>query len=293
MTSRIRIPGLVDLMTVDDAPTISALSEDPRLDRAFLAEGPLVNRALVGRLRRTLQVKGHPLPAVAARGEPGRAAAQAELERRLAATGFDPTQLAKLAAYVRGEAPKNAVGPAAQAAVGRLFSDSYPASRRTWDAARVFDAAPRPMNPLRRLWLTVTGGVSRARKRLAAPVGGDTAAVHATGIAVHNLVRGLKAMRELWGQKALRDGLSPEGAAARCSFAPENVLRQWTAPASTIAGEARRGTLTRFRLEDARRNCIGPRMMFMTDSWSRCPAHRWTLDLLAEVWRQAQAGRRP
>ncbi|MBP7705012.1 MAG: hypothetical protein KA105_06970 [Caulobacter sp.] len=291
MSGRVRIPGLVDVIRLDQPADIRAISEDPRLDRRFVKEGPLVNRMLAGRIRKILRVGDHPLPAVAPRDQPDRARLQAQLEQRLLNAQLGtPAQRATLAAYVRGERGEGVLGPTAQAAVGELFSPGYEARPARWSAARTLDAAPRSFNPFQLLWWALTGAVGRARKTLAQPVDGDPAAVHATGVAVHNLVRGLKIMRDIWREPMARESLTLDAVICRCAVAPANVVRQWKSPASTVWGEVTPGVLTIFQLDDARYRCPSHQTVFMTESWSRCPAHHWTAALLGAVWQEALAG---
>ncbi|PXA89527.1 hypothetical protein DMC25_01885 [Caulobacter sp. D4A] len=290
MSSRIRIPGLVDVIRLDEPAAIRSIVADPRLDRDFKKEGPLINRLLAGRIRKVLRVGSHPLPAVAPREAEDRARLQALLEQRLQNAQLGtPEQRATLAAYVRGEKGEGVLGPTAQAAVGELFAPGYAARKDRWQAARTLDAAPRSFNPLQILWWGLTGAVDRARKTLAAPVDNDPAAVHATGVAVHNLVRGLKIMRGLWRQPFARESLTEEAVICQCAVAPANVLRQWKAPASTLWGEVEPGAITLFQLDAARYRSPSHQIVFMTDSWSRCPAHHWTASLLGAVWREAKA----
>jgi hypothetical protein len=297
MTRRIRIPGVIDVARIDDPALIRRIAEDPRLDRDFGPVGPLINRIIMGRVRRALHVGGTPLAAVAPRRDPERAERQAALEARLdgvlADGGPAPGQLDALAACVRGERSADALGPAAQEAIGQLFAADYRASTATWRAACILDAAPRTNNPLRRLAWALTGAVGRARRRLARGVADDPAGVHATGIAVHSLVRSLEAMREVWREPGARDRLSADAAVARSLRAPETVLRSWSGRAVTVLGDVRPGALTVFELDAARRRDPVPHTVFMTGSWSRCPAHRWTAALLRSVWQRAVQGDRP
>lgn len=293
MSGRIRIPGVVDVIRLDEPAAIRSLAEDRRLDRRFVKKGPLVNRMLAGRILKVLRVGGHPLPAVAPRDEFDRARLQAELERRLQNAELGtPEQRQTLAAFVRGEKGEDVLGPTAQAAIGELFAPGYEAQAARWKAARTLDAAPRSFNPFQLVWWTLTGAVGRARKILAEPVHGDAAAVHATGVAVHNLVRGLKIMRGLWREPLARESLSEAAVVCQCAVAPPNIVRQWKGRASTVWGEVDEGVLTIFQLDDARQRCPSHATVFMTDSWSRCPAHHWTTALLGAVWREAKAGGR-
>ena len=190
-----------------------------------------------------------------------------------------------LAAYVRGETGDHVLGPAVQEAIGRIFVPDYRSTAETWRAACLLDAAPRTLNPLRRIGWAITGAVKRARGVLSRAARQDPAAVHATAIAVHTLVRSLQDMRALWHHPGARESVTADGAVTRSLRAPEAVLRRWSAAAATEWGEVRPGTLTTFQLDAA---CsVDPGMVFMTESWSRCPAHRWTAQLLRHVWVRA------
>jgi hypothetical protein len=294
MTRRLRIPGLVDLIRIDDPAMIAAASADARLDRDFAGGGPLVNRWIARRIRRSLRAPTAPLPSVSPRNYPDRAERQAALQgrlRKLISEGaVAPDHVAELAAYVRGERAESAVGPLVQEAVGRLFVDGYKASGDTWRAARVLDAAPRNMNPLRAIWWAITGAVGRSRRILSEAVDNDPAGVHATAIAVHSLVRSLKAMRQLWLEPGVRDRISVEAAATRSLRAPESVPRRWSKPASTVWGSLPAGALALFELDAARKRSPDADIAFMAASWSYCPAAGWTTALLKAVWKRASSG---
>jgi hypothetical protein len=293
MTRRIRIPGVVDLLRIDEPEVITQVSREQRLDRDFVEAGPFLNRYIARRVRQILQVDGTPLPSVAPRDYVHRAEKQAALEeslKQLLANGEPaPDHLDALAAYVQGVGGDATVGMAAQEAIGRLFVPDYRASGKTWRAACVFDAAPRNFNPIRGIVWALTAAVWRARRTLARAVKDNPAGMHATGIAVHSLVRSLKAMRELWHEAGARDRLSADAAVVRSLRAPEQVLRQWAAPAVTGLGEMRPGALTMFQLDAARTRAPGPDIVFMSESWSRCPATLWVAALLRAVWTRATA----
>lgn len=292
--SRLRIPGLVDLLRIDDPALITAVADDARLDRAYVAKGPLLNRIVAGRIRKDLQLNGTPLPPVSPRGADRPVPAQAALEARLnplapgLAQGGDA--LKPLAAYVRGEGPSGAAGPLAQEAVGRLFKPDYAADAESWAAAKVLDAAPRTFNPFLLIWWALTGAVPRARRLLADKVGGDPSGVHGTGLAVHNIVGGLQHMRTLWADGRARQQLSAEAAAAQCLVAPDQVVRQPLKAGGSLAGEFDATTLVLLQLSAAHSQDPSQEMAFMSQSWSRCPAHAWVPALLAGVWRTAQHG---
>jgi hypothetical protein len=292
MARRIRIRGIIDVVRLDDPAEIAAVAEDPRLDRHFAATGPLLNRFIARRVRRVLHVDGTPLPSVAPRAAAQRADRQAALAARLdgVLAGGTPAaeHLGVLAEYVRGEADEAALGPAAQEAIGRLFVADYAANAETWRAACILDAAPRNRNPLRAIGWMLTDAVARSRRVLAQAVRDDPAGVHATGIAVHSVIRSLRAMRALWRDTAAGGRPAADVAVARSLRAPETVLRQWVAPSSTLIPGLPAGVLTMFELDAARPRA--PDIAFMAQSWSRCPATAWTGALLHAVWERAVGG---
>jgi hypothetical protein len=291
MGRSIRIPGLVDIKTIDDKAEIRTLSLDPRLDRRFETRGPLINRLLMGRIRGALAIDGKPLPSVAPRDDAERAAGQAALRARLdPASGkplWDDATLARLSAAVRNTASDAEIGPAAQQAVGRLFVPDYVGDAAGWDAAKDLDDAVHSRNPFRTLQLKLTGRLARARKLLAERVKGDLAGVHATGIAVHNLVRGFATMRNLWRDRQPRP--STDEVVGRCLFAPETVVRQATQKGGTLAGEVRPGTLLLYQLDTIRAHAPGADAVFMAGTWAECPAVAFVPALLRAVWERALA----
>jgi hypothetical protein len=293
MGRSLRIPGLVDLIRVDASSEIRVLADDGRLDRRFERRGPLINRILLGRLRRVLRVGGMPLPSVAPRGDAQRAQAQEALTRRLDPAGrrplWDEETILGLVGALRGTPGAPALGPATQHAVGRLFVADYRSSSKSWAAAVTLNTAVQTRNPLRALFLNLSGRLKRARALLAELVGGDLAGVHATGIAVHNLVRGFERMRELWSEPNRRVRSAADAVVAQCLFAPPSVVRQATMPGATVAGAVRPGTLVMLQLDAARERRPGPDVEFMVGSWAHCPAAAFVPALLRVVWERAVA----
>jgi len=289
---RLRIPALLDVLTVSDPEVIADLANDPRLDRNYGGRGPLFNRIVTGRIRKALSLNGEPLPPVAPHGperpRPEQAALEARLNAIAASLGDGDPSVGKLARYIRGEGPDSSVGPLAQEAVGRLFNPNYKGDAKSWSAARVLDQAPRTFNLALLFWWAVTGAVAKARRLLADGVDGDPSGVHGTGVAVHNLVAAFSRMRALWANPAARRRLTPEAAVAQCLVAPERVVRQPTEAGLTLAGEYSPATLVLLQLDAANSRAPSPSTAFMTQSWARCPAHAWAPALLAAVWRAAQ-----
>jgi hypothetical protein len=291
MGKSIHIPGLVDIKKIDDKAEIHTLSLDERLDRRFEPRGPLLNRFLMRRIRGALTVDGKPLPAIAPRGDAERAAHQLALRQRLDPANrrlWDDATIAALVAAVRGEDGASEIGPAAQQAVGRLFAPDYVGDAASWQAAKDLDDAVRTRNPLRSLQLHITGRLRRSRNLLARRVSGDLAGTHATGIAVHNLVRGFETMRDLWRKGPPRP--SADEAVGRCLFAPQMVLRQATEKGGTLAGEVRPGTLLMYELDAIRAHAPGADAVFMAGTWAECPAVAFVPALLRVVWERAVAG---
>ncbi|MGF7213668.1 hypothetical protein GGE65_008314 [Skermanella aerolata] len=303
MTRQIRIPGLVDLRRIKEPGAIRNLAKDSRLDREFAPVGPVLNRLIVRRIRDTLQLDGKPLPTIAPRKAPGRAEAQAQLEaemsKRLEASApCAQDHLDALADHALGRRPAEELGPVVQEVLGRLFADKYRATSETWEAARLLDQAVRSFNPIRRLVWRITGRVERARRLLAEGVGGDRAALHTTGIAVHNIVSALERMRDLAAHPRAFERIDAAQAVSRCLVAPETVLRQAAGMGTTTEASFQPGTLVTFSLEEAWSRSLSSDIAFMTDGWSRCPAHAWVPALLAATWdragqRRSMEGGRP
>jgi hypothetical protein len=285
----LRIPFLIDLKRVADKPDIAAVARDQRLDRDFVSRGPLVNRLLTGRINGALRVDGKPLPSVAPRGDAERARNQVALHQRLdPAKGplWDQETLGQLVAAVRGATGPETIGPAAQQAVGRLFNKSYIGDAASFQAAKDLDDAVHSFNPIRLFILNMMGQLRRSRRLLAERVNGDLAGVHGTGVAVHNIVRGLEHMRELW-RKVPRS--STGEAVSGCLFAPNTVLRQATGKGGTALGEVREGTLVLVELEKAREVSPDAETVFMAGTWAECPAGAFVAALLRATWEGAIA----
>jgi hypothetical protein len=289
MTQRLRLPGLVDILRTADPALIHRLAGDARLGRDFRPVGPFLNRLIMGRLRATFNLGGLPFAGVAPRDHPGRAEGQAALEARLAALSqpVTPEHLAKLSGFLLGTLPEDDLGPAVQTVVGGLFAPGFRAGPETWRAACLLDAAPRSRNPLALRRGSPRAAVVRARDLLARGVGTDPAALHATSIAVHTLVRSLKAMRAIWQEGPDPRRISPAIAVSRSLRAPQQVLRVWSTPATTALGDMYPGSLVVFELDSARQRQPDPQTIFMVESWSRCPAHAWTASLLVAIWSAA------
>ena len=286
----LRVPFLIDLVRTADPAEIQAFVKDDRLDRNFSGGGPLLNRILTGKVRNVLAVKGMPLPSVAPRGDKERARTQAELQAQLdaaAARIVNDDSVTELARAVRRFEDAAILEHAVQQTVGRLFAKDYRATEQSWAAAQLLDKAVHSMDPLAAMWWRITGRIARAQDLLAEMVHQDRAGVHATGIAVHNLVCGFKTMRDLFAHPNAPDPAAGHSVVARCLKAPESALREASAEASSGSDELRPGTLVVLDLKAAQQHDGGPKIVFMSGSWSQCPAAAWVPALIRAVWERA------
>jgi hypothetical protein len=98
-------------------------------------------------------------------------------------------------------------------ASGQIFLPGFVATEESWAAAEILVAAPRSMKIFTVTWWFVTGKLRRSKRLLAQMVNEDLSAVNAIGIAVHNVVKGLRQMRTLYADSDVRSSLSSETAA--------------------------------------------------------------------------------
>ncbi|QTF93862.1 hypothetical protein [Halomonas sp. BM-2019] len=236
MARRVHIPGLINLLEVTDPGEIRLLDADSRLDRSLAAGGGLINRLRLARLRQALVFDGEPLPALLGRDAEGREARHAELGRRLdecadiASWRRDPA-FESLVAAVAGQGEGEALGPAAQGVLGRLFHDDYRADAASYAAARRLNDYPR-IGALKALFQRLSGRLRRDRRLLHERARGDAMTLHATGVAVHNLMESLESMRALAATPGAAS-LSSAAVLGRCLGVPETLLRQMLAPLAT------------------------------------------------------------
>lgn len=284
MGTRIRIPALLDLLIVSDGQEILASADHPKLDRGPLPHGPLLNRLIAGIPAQVLRTGDGALPSALPRGDNDRAAAQRALATRLAAPApWDEESLNMVAGWLQARSP--ALGPACQQQIGRLFVPGFRASRATWHAATVLQRAL--TNPVLRLVWSVTGEIRRAQTVLSNAMGGDRAGVHAIGIAVHSLVRAVERLEHVLADASLRATVSDPGALGYAVSAPDSVLRYATGYAETPGGPIAPGTIVLFRLDAEANRLADPRLAFLSESWSACPAAGLVPRLLAEIWARA------
>src|ERR1700730_6086341 len=291
MAQRIRVPGLVDLVLVADPSEIRAFNEEPRLDRRFLRGGPLGNRLIAGRIRRWFQIKGQPLPSLAARGDQVRAERQRELALALDPAGgrvlWSEQQLDKLASFVRGDGTHDGAAITVQEIVGRLFDPLYAADPESWSAATLIDRFREGFSPVQIIWL-ITGRLRRARALLVERAKQNRWTMHGTAIGVHGIVAALERMRQL---RALPDApsLGDDAVLGRCLAPPKQVPRSVEAGLASpfVGGGLQPSALVTLKLDAAEPSAPGAETVFMHGHWNGCPAWAFVTALLQSVWHRS------
>jgi hypothetical protein len=198
-----------------------------------------------------------------------------------------PAELEPLAEWVKGIGTAEKLDLLVQQSIGRLFVETFTATEESLAAARMVLEAAGSSNPLRMLGWRISGRLERAKTLLASMVNGDLAGVIAMITARQLIVDGLHKMRQLAADPALRSSIT--SAADECLFAPTTVVRQ-----AKISGEVggcpfRRGSLFILGLGSASKGAAHRDLVFLSQSWSRCPAERWVPALLEGVWTRVSA----
>ena len=164
--------------------------------------------------------------------------------------------------------------------------------RRSWDAAQVLVQTPRSRKIFKVLWWFVSGKLRQSQHLLAEMVDGDLSAVNAIGIAVHNVIKGLRRMKSLYADSATRSSLTPEAAANECLFAPISLYRQATDAGKLNGCPFPKHSLFVLEIGKASQGEGGKPLVFMDGTWSRCPAANWVPAMLEGLWRRATAEKR-
>jgi hypothetical protein len=293
MARHIRIPGLLDMVRLSEPEEIRDAANQVSLDRGYAGRaGPPLNRLIAGRASRALRIGEVPLSSAAMRGDPARQESQRTLSGRLgdSAGAWNAAALDALADYIRDRTRKP-LGLLAQQAVGRLFAPEYEASRRSWRAAELLDAAVRSFNPARRAIWALTDAVRSAQVELGRQVGNDPAAIHATGIAVHTFAHSIERLREVLADPALRSRLGTRAALSRAVTAPGRVLRVASAETEVAGIPVAPGTLVIFEMRTPVEMTRDRPLGFLSGVWSQCPAQGSVPAGLAEIWARATGER--
>jgi hypothetical protein len=287
---RLKIPSIANIYKVDQPEEIRALAQNPSIDRKFGLRTCPLNWLLLKRSLAVLSFQGHRFPTMVCRDSQERQTHQQALAKslgdRAASIRLGPEELEPLSRWVRGEVPESQAGVLTQQLLGSLFFPEFVATDKSWAAAKILVAAPRSWK-LKVFWWLITGKVSRSKRLLAHMVNGDLSAVNAIGIAVHNVVKGLRHMRNLYADSSLRASLSPALAARLCLFAPLSLYRQATEAGQLGDCPFSKNSLFILQTGKASRSEGGLPLVFMNGTWSQCPAADWVPAMLEGLWFRA------
>lgn len=291
MARRVRVPGLVDVVQVSDPQEIRSLAEQPFLDRNFVVRGPLINRLVIGKIRRWFRFGEQFLPVLAPRDDLGRCGRQQELAAML--SGSQPSepwadeQVAILADYVCGRGRDDEAAILVQQIIGCRFVPTYRSDQASWEAASKIDQFRDGLSAKTIIW-QLTGRLRRAFDLLRARAKDDPWCFHGTAIGLHGVVAALSRMRQLRAAPDL-SALSDEAAVRRCIAAPKQVPRTVETEVQTpiVDQPLSAGTLVVLQLEAAHAKAPGEEMAFMHGHWSECPAREFVTSLLLAVWRKS------
>jgi hypothetical protein len=222
-----------------------------------------------------------------------RAAAQDELWSRLNVKADEvkhgPAQLEPLAEWVRGIGTAEKLGLLVQQSIGRLFVETFTATEESLAAASMVLEAASSSNVLKMLGWRISGRLERAKTLLSSMVNGDLTGVIAMITARHLIVDGLHKMRQLAADPALRSSITTDAAVDECLFAPAAVVRQAKTSGEVGGCPFRRGSLFILGLGSASKGAANRDLVFLSQSWSRCPAEKWVPALLEGVWTRVSA----
>jgi hypothetical protein len=290
---RTYFPGIIDIVDVTDPAEIRTISNDSRFDRDFIGHGPVRNVQRLRKMLRIFSLNGRRFQPLLPRTDPSRAAAQDQLWSRLNVKADEvkhgPAELEPLAEWVRGIGTAEKLDLVVQQSIGRLFVETFTATEESVAAAHMVLEAASSSNVLRMLGWRISGRLERAKTLLASMVNGDLVGVIALITGRQLIVDGLHKMRQLAADPALRSSITTDAAADECLFAPAAVVRQAKTSGEVGGCPFRRGSLFILGLESASQGAANRDLVFLNQSWSRCPAEKWVPALLEGVWTRVSA----
>jgi hypothetical protein len=292
-TKRTYFPGIIDVVDVTDPAEIRTISNDARFDRDFVGHGPVRNVQRLRKMLRIFSLNGKLFPPLLPRTDPGRAAAQDELWSRLNVKADEvkhgPAELEPLAEWVRGIGTAEKLDLLVQQTIGRLFVETFTATEETLAAAHMVLEAAGSSNVVKMLVWRISGRLERAKALLASMVNGELAGVVAMITARHLIVDGLHKMRQLAADPALRSSITTDAVVDECLFSPTTVVRQAKTSGEVGGCPFRKGALFILGLRSASKGAANRDIIFLNQSWSRCPAEKWAPALLEGVWTRVSA----
>ena len=286
---RIKFGAIADIIEVDVAETIRALAVDERVDRRFVLRPPF-NGFILGRALRNLSYKGAHFPHMTARHDAERRARHHQLWDAFNTAAFamfsGPVELEALAKWIRKDTPEQEPGVLVQQIIGQFFNSDFRATPESWRAALILREDARSKNWPKMLWWQLTGKARRAKELLGSTVNDNIVAMHGIGVASHNLVAAAGRLQSFYADKSLRETLTPEMAVKQSLSAPPVVLRQALEKGAVAGCPFSKSTLFMLKLQDANRNHDAEDMIFMTNTWSRCPAEQWVPAVIVGTWKR-------
>jgi hypothetical protein len=290
---RTYFPGIIDIVVVTDPAEIRTISNDSRFDRDFIGNVPVRNVQRLRKMLRIFSLNGRLFPPIQPRTSPGRAAAQDELWSRLNVKADEvrhgPAQLEPLAEWVRGIGTAEKLDLLVQQSIGRLFVETFTATEESLAAARLVHEAAGSSNVLKMLGWRISGRLQRAKTLLASMVNGDLAGVVGMINGRQLIVDGLHKMQQLAADPALRSSITTNAVVDECLFAPATVLRQAKTSGEVGSCPFRKGSLFILGLGSASKGAANRDLLFLNQTWSRCPAEKWVPALLEGVWTRVSA----
>lgn len=282
------IADLSDAEVITDPEKVRTVSIGQEFDRDFSGPTSIRNSIMLKKMLQLFSVGGKLFPTMLPRTDSVRAAAQDALWSKLNLRAKDiqsgASELEPIATWVRGAGSVDEIGPLVQQYVGRLFVENFTSTNESWEAACTILEASNTSNLAKLLWLQVSGKLEDAKALLSSMMNGDLAAVNGIGVAMHHIVDGLNKMRQLSADPATRAQLSTEDVVDQCLFAPTSVMRLANADGELAGCPFKKGKLFILSLGSASLGKANRDLVFLSQSWSRCPAEKWVPALLEGVW---------
>ena len=290
---RTYFPGITDVVAVTDPVEIRTVSNESRFDRDFAGHVPIRNGQRIRKMLRIFSANGRLFPTMLPRTDPVRAAAQDALWSRLSVKADEvkrgPAELEPLAEWVRGNGTAQQLGLLVQQSVGRLFVETFTATDESWAAACLVLEAASSSSVLKMLGWRISGKLERAKTLLASMVNGDLAATNGIGVALHHIVDGLHKMRQLAADPNFGSSITTDAAVDECLFAPNTTVRLAKTSGEVGGCPFKKGSLFILGLGSASKGAANRDLVFLSQSWSRCPAEKWVPALLEGVWTRVLA----
>ena len=167
--------------------------------------------------------------------------------------------------------------------------EAFTATEESVAAARMVLEAASSSNVLKMAAWRISRRLERAKTLLASMVNDNLTGVNAMITARQLIDDGLHKMRQLAADPALRSSITTDAAVDECLFAPSTVVRQAKTSGEVGGCPFRRGSLFILGLGSASKGAANRDLVFLSQSWSRCPAEQWVPALLEGVWTRVLA----